>query len=109
MFLFGELQIFFVLGAEIFEEVFIGKNGCFLSVCEGLRVHLGIINRHFDFEVARIGASKSFYKMHVLTMGMAHRVEPALIVETDRIYHKRVAVPFAGGIAQPSWLGILTG
>src|SRR5262245_5076109 len=57
--------------------------------------------------MTRIPASKSFGEMHVFGVRVTHRVEPALIVETDGIDHKRLALPFTRGIAHPSRFGIL--
>src|ERR1700675_2496642 len=34
-------------------------------------------------------------------MGMAKRIEPALIIQSDRVNDKSISIPFADGIAHP--------
>src|SRR5262249_45523945 len=43
---------------------------------------------------------------HVKVLGMSVTLELRLIVETDGIHDQRIALPMAGGITQPAWIGI---
>src|SRR5580704_9613953 len=42
----------------------------------------------------------------LLALRMSHRIQPALVIESVRIHHQRIAFPMPHGIAHPRWLRI---
>ena len=55
-------------------------------------VWTGIINNNLKFHCRRIYALIPFDIVQLLRMGVTKLVEPGLIVETDRIHNKGIAV-----------------
>ena len=66
-----------------------------------LRVGLGVVERELDLEVAVVLAAEALGDLHLLAAGMAAVVEPALVVEAERLHDERVAVPLAERVAEP--------
>ena len=101
------LHVQFVLCAEVFQQVLVRNYPRFLSVGDGLRVCLGVVNRHFNFESTDITAVKAFDHVQGIAVRVTEAVEPASVIEADRIDDEGVAVPLAGRITHPPRLWIL--
>ena len=49
--LFIVRDVFFVIAAEVLQQIFVRDDGCFLRVGDGFRVVLWIVDGRFDFEM----------------------------------------------------------
>ncbi len=87
--------VLLVFVAEIFEDVSVGLKLVRHLDGEGLRVHLRIVDRNLDVHVAEIAAAIAFHDPHGFAVRVAERVEPCLVVESDRVDDQRVLVPLA--------------
>ena len=56
--------------------------------------------------MAEIAAVEAFPNSQVLTVGMSRGIQPALVIESRRIYHEHIAFPLADRVAQPCRLGV---
>ena len=64
--LFGELKVFFVFRAEVFQQVFTILESSFLRIGDGSRIGPGVVDRYFDFQVTCSAAAKPLGQAHVL-------------------------------------------
>src|SRR6266852_7111461 len=69
-------------------------------------VHLGVLDGHLQVHMAEIAAVKALLKAQSLAAGMSEAIQPALIVESRRIHHERIAFPMPNRIAEPRRVGI---
>src|SRR5262245_5208515 len=47
-------------------------------------------------------------QLHALAVRISEVINPRALVETNRVDHEVIAIPFSdGGVAQPLWIGIL--
>lgn len=61
----------------------------------GLLLCLRIVDRGAKLDVSEIRPAEPLRYTKSIRVGMAARIKPALVVETDRFDHKRVAFPLA--------------
>ena len=62
------------------------------------------VEGHFDIHVPEVAAVEAFDDAHGFAMGMAHQIEPGLVVEPGGFHHERVPLPFPNGVAEPGGL-----
>ncbi len=70
-----------------------------------LGVHLGIVEGDFDIHVSEVAPMVAFRDAESFAVWVADQIQPGFVVEAGGFHHQRFAVPFAGGIAEPGWLG----
>ena len=68
------------------------------------RVHLRIVECHFDIHMSEVAAAVTFHQAQGFAMGVADSVEPGLVVEARGFHHEHVAVPFAYRVPEPGRL-----
>src|SRR5579863_2641036 len=65
-----------------------------------LGVSLGIVNRNADLQIAYVPPPEAFGVVQSFSLRPAHSgVDPAPVVESDRIHYHRVALPLAHRVA----------
>src|SRR5579863_5948142 len=74
---------------------------------ERLGIRPRIVDGDFEFQVSEIGPPVALDHVQFLGMRMTGEVKPEFIVEADRVYHQRVALPLAGRVPVPGWIGVL--
>src|SRR6266566_951361 len=72
----------------------------------GFRVGLGIIDREVELNRVAIDAAVTLDGAHLLTVWLALRAQPGLIIEPGGFHNQRISFPPADGIPIPSRVGI---
>src|SRR5260221_6058933 len=72
----------------------------------GLRVRLGIVDDDLHFQGVMIQSPVALRQARLVAARIPKRIVPELIVETNRLDHKSISVPFADRISQIAWIGI---
>src|SRR5437870_7071475 len=72
----------------------------------GFRVGLGIIDREVELNRCVIDAAVTLDGAHLLTVWLALRAQPGLIIEPGGFHNQRISFPPADGIPIPSRVGI---
>src|SRR5262252_9368828 len=93
-------DVFFIL-TDVLDDVGVGqqleRNRHTPGLCVGLRV----VERELDLEVSEILPAEFLRRPHLIAPRMSAIVEPALVVEPERVDGEDVPVPLAEGIAEP--------
>ena len=84
-----------ILLADVFLNLPFGLQFKNSRGCPGLRVRFRIVNRVPVLERVMNHAAHAFDDVQRIRMRQAHRVEPGLVIETDRVNDQRVAFKFA--------------
>src|SRR5438132_8383990 len=80
---------------DAFDELGVGIQVEGKSHGPGFRVRLWIIERDLDIQVTEVAAAEAFGHAKGFAVGMPGIIEPALIIEPDRLGNERVLFPFA--------------
>src|SRR5262245_59049305 len=108
--------------ADVVEELLVLTHGADLLITQEPRVgqdevsmreprfciSARIVDRHIDFELRLVRPLEALDEMELLRVRVAHLIEPRLVVKSDRVDHKRVAVfVVADRMAPPLRIGII--
>ncbi len=102
------MDIFFVFVAGVFNQLSAGLEVHYFGGGPGLGVGFGIVDGGLDLEVSEVAAVDAFGYVQGVCGGMAGLIEPSFAVETGGVDDERVAVPLAGGVAEPGGVGVLS-
>src|SRR5439155_22394924 len=69
-------------------------------------ISAGIGDDGFVIEMVKIRSSISFDGMQLLGVGVTGEIEPELVIKSNAINNKRVAIPFSDGVPEPSRIGV---
>ena len=72
----------------------------------GLRECLGIFESDFDLKVSQVGPAVAFDHMKLIAVRNSLAVQPGLVIETDRVHNKSVAVPLCNRVSHPQRIKI---
>src|SRR3984893_1196102 len=73
----------------------------------GLRIRLRVVDDELHRQGVMVHALVALNQVHLLAMRITIEIEPAFVVETDRVNYKCVSIPFANRIPQPGRFQIL--
>src|SRR5262245_5782828 len=96
---------FVILIADILHDLFARRQLQPPPHLPWLGVRAGIVDRDFEFQVAQIDPPEALNHMKLFGLRAA-AVEPAPVVEADRIDYQRVLLPSADRMALPARLEI---
>src|SRR5579863_6129625 len=88
------LDVFVVFSADVLADLLVlaGEFGGPFE-CPRLLVSAGVVDRQFNFQVPQVSSLEALDDVHFVGVWMPLEIEPSLIVEADRVYHQRVALP----------------
>src|SRR5689334_5349610 len=92
--------------AHVLEYFRVSDVGLYHAQSERLRKSLGIVKCHFQLQMSEIRAPIPFRESEGFGLGVAAYVEPALVIEADRIDDQSIPFPMPDRISQPGWFGI---
>src|SRR4029077_10457920 len=78
----------------------------FRSAYPGAGIRLGVIHDDLQFQCVAIQSPVAFRQVHLLATRISIGIDPWLVIESDRVDHKRVALPLAHRIAEPTRIWI---
>src|SRR5689334_4175533 len=73
----------------------------------GLGICFGIIERELNLEVPKIRPAKPLRHPEGVSVRMAGKIEPRLVVITSRFHHKGIAIPMSDRISHERRVSIL--
>src|SRR6266404_3690858 len=92
---------------DVFQDFALRHELCVELQCEGFRISTRIVDCDFVHQCPKIFTSVTFDGVKLLSMRMAAKIEPELVVKPYGIDHQRVALPVPDGVPVPGWVGIL--
>ena len=96
-----------VLAASLFPYV-LGRIHPRSLVVNRLRVELWILDGKFKMQMTEVGARPAFDGVHSVAVRICIFVDPRIgVLESDRIYYKRVTVPTTDGLTKIGGVRIL--
>src|SRR5215813_4176387 len=69
--------------------------------CDWLEEYLRIVNGQLQVHMAEIEAMKTLLDMHGFAARIPAQRGLAIVIETCRVHHQRIAFPSTRGVAQP--------
>src|SRR5262245_2708417 len=67
----------------------------------------GILQRALHLDMPEFGTAVPLDDMQLIAVRRALTAEPGFVVESDRVDHQRVAIPFRNGVTHPERVHIL--
>ncbi len=91
----------FTLGTEVLQNIAVGDQQFRELYGHRFRQNSWIFDSRLHVHVAEIAAVKSLLNPQRLTLRMSEAVQPVDVVESRRIHHQRIAVPFSRRVSHP--------
>src|SRR6267154_3960851 len=101
--------LFFRYAEEFLHYRFlVSKQGIDLGVAlPTCRVGFGIFDGELQSQRIRVRTPVTLYQVQLLAVGMPISIEPALVIQSDRVDDKSISLPLANGIAHPGGFRVL--
>src|SRR5436305_8828779 len=93
--------------AEKFDDLCVVNSVPCALHSESSAIGAGVIESHFQIEMAEVSAADTFANSELLGMGMPLNIEPGFLVETIRFVNESIPFPVAYGVPHPSRIWIL--
>src|SRR5467141_464956 len=72
-----------------------------------LRIRLRVVNRVIDLQGVMVNAAETLYNVQGIGMRKTHRIEPGLVVETNRVHDECISLVSANGVPHVCGVEIL--